>query len=117
MMVYPLLTTGRKFQSVDDLPNWLERPVFMGFLSTRNDWLLSKQCSFTTFLGMRFNRFINDCWFPMSSASMAGNLIGKFGLGWLNDRHEMLNVRLCLGILLTMLGIAIIRQSGGRRSC
>ena len=44
----------------------------------------------------------------MSSASMAGNLIGKFGLGWLNDR---LNAKrtFMLGILLTMFGIAIIQ--------
>jgi MFS family permease len=30
MMGYPLLTAGRKFQIVDDLPNWREGP-FYGF--------------------------------------------------------------------------------------
>jgi MFS family permease len=47
----------------------------------------------------------------MSSASMAGNLFGKFGLGWLNDRLNAKRTFL-LGIILTMTGIAIIQTCG-----
>ena len=43
----------------------------------------------------------------MSSASMAGNLLGKFFLGWLNDKMDSKRSFLS-GILLTMSGIAII---------
>ncbi len=44
----------------------------------------------------------------MSSASMAGNLLGKFYLGWLNDKLDSKRSFLW-GILLTMSGMAIIQ--------
>jgi hypothetical protein len=55
-----------------------------------------------------FNRFINDCWFRDEFSQYGRKPFGKFGLGWLNDR---LNAKrtFMLGILLTMLGIAIIQ--------
>jgi len=43
----------------------------------------------------------------MSSASMAGNLAGKLGLGWVNDRMSAKSTY-CLGSAVTAAGIAVM---------